>query len=170
VSASPHIRPAEPGDVELIFSLIVELAEYERAREQVTGSPQLLADALFGPEPVAEALIAELDGQPVGFALFYTTFSTWEARPGLWLEDIYVPHEHRRGGIGQALIAAVAATAVSRGFTRLEWAALHWNEPALAFYRKLGARRLDDWVLHRLEADALAAAATGPRTPERAGS
>jgi len=168
--------------VELIFSLIVELAEYERAREQVSGTPELLARALFGPEPVAEALIAELDGRPVGFALFYTTFSTWETRPGLWLEDIYVPPEHRRGGIGEALLREVAAIGVRRGCARLEWTALHWNEPALRFYRKLGARRLDDWVLHRLDGSALEAVAgeaagreaaggdpRGPRHPAPAG-
>jgi GNAT superfamily N-acetyltransferase len=155
LSASVRIRPAQRADVELIFSLVVELARYERAPEQVTGTPALLADALFGRQPSAEALIAELDGEPVGFALFHGNFSTWECRPGLWLEDLYVPPEHRRGGIGRALLAAVAAIAVTRGCTRLEWAALHWNVPALDFYEKLSARRLDDWVMHRLDGDVL---------------
>jgi GNAT superfamily N-acetyltransferase len=154
-----QIRPARPDDAELIFSLIMQLAEYERGAEQVTGSPELLADALFGPEPSAEALIAQRAGEPLGFALFYRTFSTWECRPGIWLEDLYVPPEHRRGGIGQALLAEVAATAVARGCTRLEWVALNWNEPALDFYEKLSAKRLDDWIVHRLDGLLLEAAA-----------
>lgn len=156
---SVHIRPAVPSDVELIFSLIVELADYERAPDQVRGTPQLLHEALFGADHPAEALIAELDGEPVGFALFYTTFSTWECRPGLWLEDLYVPPAKRRGGIGRLLLAQVAATAIARGYTRLEWTALNWNEPALGFYQKLGAKRLDDWVTHRLDGVLLESAA-----------
>jgi GNAT superfamily N-acetyltransferase len=159
LSAQVEIRAARPADVELIFSLIVQLAEYERAPSQVKGTPQLLAESLFGATPAAEAVIAELDGEPVGFALFYTTFSTWECRPGIWLEDLYVPPGHRRGGVGRALLAHVAAIAVTRGCTRLEWTALDWNEPALGFYRKLGARQLDDWVTHRLDGPSLEAAA-----------
>jgi GNAT superfamily N-acetyltransferase len=146
-----NIRAAEPADVELIYSLIIELARYERAPEQVTGTPELLTEALFGEQRSAEALVAELDGEPVAYALYHGTFSTWECRPGLWLEDLYVPPEHRRGGIGRALLARVAAIAVARGCTRLEWTALHWNEPALDFYEKLSATRLDEWVLHRLD-------------------
>ncbi len=155
MTPSLHIRRAEPADVELIYSLIVELARYERAPEQVTGTPALLSRALFGEQPSAEALVAELDSEPVAFALFHGTFSTWECRPGLWLEDLYVPPEHRRGGIGRALLARVAAIAVARGCTRLEWTALHWNEPALDFYEKLSAKRLDEWVLHRLDGPTL---------------
>jgi GNAT superfamily N-acetyltransferase len=154
-----RIRPAAPGDVELIFGLIQGLAEYERAPDQVTGTPELLATGLFGEHPAAEAVIAERDGQPVGFALFHGTFSTWECRPGLWLEDLYVPPEHRRDGVGGALLARVAAIAVARGCARLEWNALHWNEPALDFYRKLEAERLDEWVLHRLDGPRLEAVA-----------
>lgn len=161
---SVHIRPATPADVELIFALIRELAEYERAPDQVRGSPQLLAQALFGEHPSAEALIAELDGQPVGFALFHGSFSTWECRPGLWLEDLYVPPQHRRGGVGRALLAEVAALAVERGCSRLEWAALDWNEPALDFYAKLGAQRLDDWVMHRFDGQVLEAVASERRS------
>ena len=161
MSAPARIRPAEPGDVELIFSLVVELATYERAAEQVVGTPELLAEALFGPHPVAEALIAELDGVPVGFALFYTSFSTWAARPGIWLEDLYVPPEHRRSGIGRALLGELAAIAVGRGYARLEWAALDWNTPALNFYTGLGAGTLDDWVMHRLDGEALRRVAAG---------
>jgi GNAT superfamily N-acetyltransferase len=157
------IRPAEPADAQLIFSLIVELAEYERARENVIGSPALLTRALFGPDPSAEALIAELEGDPVGFAIFYRSFSTWESRPGIWLEDLYVPPEHRRSGVGAALLARVAEIAVERGCARLEWAALDWNTPALDFYEKLGAERLNDWVMHRLDGEALERVAFGSR-------
>lgn len=162
MSAEVTIRPASPADVEVIFALIQELATYERAADQVRGSPELLAEALFGENPSAEALIAERDGERIGFALFHGTFSTWECRPGLWLEDLYVPPQHRRGGIGRALLSAVAAIALERGCSRLEWAALDWNEPALDFYEKLSARRLDDWLIHRLDGSLLEAAAQEP--------
>lgn len=162
-----RIRPAGPADVELIFSLIVELADYERAPDQVRGTPELLRESLFGDPRVAEALVAELDGEPAAFALYHGAFSTWECRPGLWLEDLYVPERHRRAGLGQALLSRVAAIAVERGCTRLEWAALDWNTPALNFYAKLGARRLSDWEMHRLDGDALTRVAAGsPRRSE----
>jgi len=150
-----QIRPARPEDVELIFSLIVELATYERAPEQVTGTPALLSEALFGAGPSAEALIAEVDGESVGFALFHGSFSTWECRPGLWLEDLYVPPEHRRAGVGRALLSEVAAIALARGCARLEWVALNWNEPAIDFYARLNSTRLDDWVVFRLDGEVL---------------
>jgi GNAT superfamily N-acetyltransferase len=161
------IRDATRDDVALIFGWIVELAEYERARDQVTGTPELLEQALFGQSPTAEALIAETrEGdalpQPAGFALFHLTFSTWEARPGIWLEDLYVPPAHRRGGVGAALLAHLAEITVARGYARLEWTALDWNTPALDFYVKLGAKRLDDWILHRLDGVSLARVAGGP--------
>jgi GNAT superfamily N-acetyltransferase len=164
-STSIHVRAAEPPDAQLIFTLIQQLAEYERARDQVTGTPDLLAESLFGEHPSAEALIAEREGEAVGFALFHGTFSTWECRPGLWLEDLFVPPEHRRGGVGRVLFAAVASVALERGCTRLEWAALDWNEPALDFYEKLSARRLDDWIIHRLEGALLEAAAGAEGSP-----
>lgn len=164
MGAQITIRPAEPADTELIFSLVVELAEYEHAAEQVTGDPELLRAALFGPHPSAEALIGEVDGAPVGFALFYESFSTWECRPGLWLEDLYVPPERRRAGVGAALLAEVAAIAVERGCTRLEWAALDWNTPALDFYEKLGAERLGEWLVHRLDGEALERVAAAGRS------
>jgi GNAT superfamily N-acetyltransferase len=168
VSSAPHdggvvaVRDAEPGDVELIHSLIVELAEYERAPGHVTGTPQMLARALFGENPSAEALIAELDGQPVGFALYHGTFSTWECRAGIWLEDLYVRPQLRRGGVGGALLTRVARVAVERGCARLEWHALDWNAPALSFYERLGATRLSEWELHRLTGDELERVARGP--------
>jgi GNAT superfamily N-acetyltransferase len=155
LGASVRIRPAEPADVELIFSLVVELAEYEHAREHVTGTPELLADALFGPRPSAEALVAEVDDRPAGFALFHGSFSTWECRPGIWLEDLYVPPEHRGAGVGRALLSEVASIAVARGCTRLEWAALDWNTLALEFYERLGSEQLADWIMHRLHGAAL---------------
>jgi GNAT superfamily N-acetyltransferase len=136
--------------------MVVALATYERAPDSVVGSPALLAEALFGPDPSAEARVAELDGAIAGFAIFYRTFSTWEARPGIWLEDLFVPEEHRGTGVGFALLRELADIAVSRGCTRLEWAALDWNEPALRFYDRLAAQRLDDWIMHRLEGAALA--------------
>ncbi len=156
MAASIHIRDAEPADVELIFTMIVQLAEYERARHHVTGTPELLADALFGSAPSAEALIAELDGKPAGLALFYRTFSTWECLPGLWLEDLYVPPAHRRAGVGRALLSRLARITLERGYTRLEWTALDWNTPALDFYEQLGAQRLEEWTTHRLHGPALA--------------
>lgn len=145
--------------MEPIFELIRQLAEYERAPDQVRGTPELLTEALFGEHPSAEALIAERDGAPIGFALFHGTFSTWECRPGIWLEDLFVPPEHRRGGVGGALLAALAAIALERGCARLEWAALDWNTPALDFYAKLNARQLSEWVMHRLDGAQLEAVA-----------
>jgi GNAT superfamily N-acetyltransferase len=161
LSSPVRIRAAGPGDVELIFSLIVELATYERAPEQVTGSVKLLSDALFGPHPAAEALIAEIAGEPAGFALFHGTFSTWECRPGIWLEDLYVRESSRRSGVGGALLSRVAAVALERGCARLEWTALTWNAPALDFYEKLGAERMHEWQTHRLEGETLKRAARG---------
>ncbi len=153
--AAVSVRAAAPGDVELIYAYIVELAEYERAREQVTGTPDLLETALFGESPAAEALIAELDGAAAGFALFHHTFSTWECRAGVWLEDLYVTPAHRRAGVGLALLSRLAAVTMERGCARLEWNALDWNAPALRFYERIGAARLSAWELHRLDGEAL---------------
>jgi GNAT superfamily N-acetyltransferase len=155
VSAGLQIRPAQPDDVELIFALIVELAEYERAADRVVGTPELLARWLFGPDPACEAVIAELGDEPVGFALWFRTFSTWLSRPGLWLEDLYVSPARRRGGVGRALLSHVARVAVERGYGRLEWSALDWNTPAIEFYEGLGAGPLDQWIVHRLDGEAL---------------
>ncbi len=163
-----QIRPAQPADVPLVFALIVELAEYERAVDRVVGSEELLQSALFGPAPVAEAVIAELDSapqagpDPVGFALFFRTFSTWLCRPGLWLEDLYVSPARRRHGVGRVLLSHVARLAVDRGYGRVEWSALHWNTPALQFYASIGASRLSEWEGFRLEGDALADLAGAP--------
>jgi GNAT superfamily N-acetyltransferase len=160
------IRPAEPGDIGLLFSLIAELAKYERAAGRVAGTEELLREALFGERPVAEAVIAEVDAAPAGFALFFTTFSTWLCRPGIWLEDLYVRPESRRGGVGRAMLGHLAQLAVQRGCGRLEWSALDWNSPALTFYDSLGAQRLSDWEGFRLEGAALGDLAAEPRADD----
>lgn len=150
------IRPATEADLPLILELIGELAEYERLRDEAVGTVELLRRALFGSRPVAEALIAEVEGEPGAFALFYTTFSTFQCLPGLWIEDLFVRETHRRYGIGRALLTRIASIAAERGYGRVEWAVLEWNEPALGFYRALGARPLSDWRTQRLEGEALA--------------
>jgi len=160
-SGAVRVRPATPADVAHIYAFVVELAVYEREPDAVTGTPEMLAQALFGPPPAAEAVIAELDGEPAGFAVFHGTFSTWKCLPGIWLEDLYVPDRHRHAGVGRALLAHVAGLAMARGCPRLEWHALDWNEPALGFYERLGADRMSEWELHRLAGDALARVAAG---------
>jgi GNAT superfamily N-acetyltransferase len=152
-------RPAERVDVDAVYDLIVALSEYEQLRQRVTGTRELLETALFGPRPHAEAVIAELDSSPVGFALFFHTFSTFICRPGMWLEDLFVVPEHRRAGIGRMLLSHVAAVAVERRCVRLEWSVLTWNEPALHFYAALGAEPLEDWRTLRLDGPALRALA-----------
>ena len=157
MSSDILIRAAGVDDVEFVFSMIVALAEYERSPDSVVGTRELLREALFGRAPSAEAVIAERDDERIGFALFHGTFSTWECRPGIWLEDLFVLPEHRRGGAGEALFRHVARIAVDRGCARLEWVALDWNEPALSFYEKLGAEILSDWLHHRLDGAVLEA-------------
>jgi GNAT superfamily N-acetyltransferase len=146
-----------------MFSLIVELAEYERASDQVVGTEAMLEAALFAPEPVAEALIAELGEEPAGAALFYTSFSTWQCMPGIWLEDLVVRERFRGAGVGGALLRELAAVALQRGCGRVEWAVLDWNAPAIGFYDRLGATSVDDWRLRRLDGEALQRAARGER-------
>jgi GNAT superfamily N-acetyltransferase len=154
-----ELRPAREQDVDLIHALIVALAEYEREPDAVVGTPAMLRRWLFGDAPAAEAIIAEVDDAPAGFAIFHGTFSTWECAPGIWLEDLFVLPEFRRFGVGGRLLGHLAKLAVDRGCTRLGWAALAWNEMALGFYRKLGADVLDEWKMHRLSGDALRAVA-----------
>jgi GNAT superfamily N-acetyltransferase len=150
------IRPARPDDLEAILQMIRELAEYEKLLSAVKATAENLSAALFGPKPVAEALVAEVEGSTDGFALFFSTFSTFVGKPGIYLEDLYV-RPHRRGqGIGKAFFREIAKLAVARGCGRLEWVVLNWNEPALTFYRGLGAIPLSDWTVQRLTADALA--------------
>jgi GNAT superfamily N-acetyltransferase len=157
VTAVLRIRPATRADVPLVFGMIGELAAYERAPDAVVGDEGLLGAALFGPEPGAEVVIAEVRGEAVGFALFFATFSTWLCRAGMWLEDLYVRPEHRRGGIGRALLEHLAGIAVARAYGRIEWQVLRWNEPALQFYDALGAERLAEWQTLRLDGGALLA-------------
>ncbi|HWE33465.1 MAG TPA: GNAT family N-acetyltransferase [Solirubrobacteraceae bacterium] len=149
------IRAATPDDVPLILSLIAELAEYERAPESAVGTEELLATALFGTPPHAEAVIASVDGEPAGFALFFGTFSTWLSRPGIWLEDLFVRPPLRGSGVGRALLEYVASVAVERGCPRLEWTVLKWNTPAIGFYERLGAEAMDEWQTMRLSGAAL---------------
>jgi GNAT superfamily N-acetyltransferase len=151
------IRPAAPHDVPLIAALIRGLADYERLAHEVALDEPRLRDHLFGPRAYAEVLIAEDENAaaPVGFALFFHTYSTFLARPGIWLEDLFVVPEQRGHGYGKALLAALARIAVERDCGRLEWSVLDWNEPSIAFYRALGAAPMDDWTTYRLTADAL---------------
>lgn len=149
-----RIRSARPDDVPALFELIEELAEYEALTDAVQGDTHLLSAALFEHE-TAEALVAEVAGGTVGYAIFFTTFSTFECRPGLWVEDLFVKEDRRGQGIGRALLADIAGIAVDRGCARLEWSALGWNESALRFYKGLGADRLEQWQALRLEGDQL---------------
>ncbi|HEY1378476.1 MAG TPA: GNAT family N-acetyltransferase [Gemmataceae bacterium] len=155
------IRPATAADVPAVARLIRGLAEYERLSHAVDLDEARLRDHLFGPRPFAEVLLAEDDGEVVGFALFFPSYSTFLARPGLFLEDLFVVPERRGAGHGKALLAAVARRAVEQGCGRLEWSVLDWNEPAIGFYRRLGAAPLDDWTGFRLTGDALRAVAGG---------
>ncbi|HEX8073658.1 MAG TPA: GNAT family N-acetyltransferase [Thermoleophilaceae bacterium] len=155
------VRAATAADVPLLLALIGELAEYERLADHAVGTEEQLARHLFGPNPAADAVLAEVDGEPAGFAVLFSTFSTFVCRPGIWLDDLFVRPEHRRAGIGQALLRHVAAIAVERGCGRMEWSALDWNEPALAFYGSLGARPVEGWTTLRLEGPALDALGGG---------
>ncbi|HEU5430396.1 MAG TPA: GNAT family N-acetyltransferase, partial [Thermomicrobiales bacterium] len=152
-----RILPATPADIASLHGLVRALAEYERLSDICTSTEADLAAALFGPRPVAEALIARLDGNchvAAGFALFFHTYSTFLGRPSLWLEDLFVRPEQRGAGIGQALIRTLAAIAADRGCGRFEWAVLDWNEPAIRFYESLGAAVLPDWRIARVTGDA----------------
>jgi len=150
------IRPATPADVATIMRFVRELAEYERAADKVVATEALLADALFGPHPAAQAVIADIRGAPVGMALFFQNFSTWTGWRGLYLEDLYVTPAARGAGVGTALLVHLAGIAVERGCTRFEWAVLDWNAPAIAFYRSMGAEPMAEWRTYRVSGDALA--------------
>jgi len=156
-----QIRAATEADVELLFDLILELAAYEKLSDKVTGDAAVLRRSLFEQEAAEALLLESSDGTAVGYAIFFTIFSTFECRSGIWLEDVYVRPEHRRGGIGRVVMEHLAQLALKRGHIRLEWVALDWNEPALDFYAKLGARRLDDWKILRLEKDGIRRLAEG---------
>src|SRR5215211_5990813 len=149
-----EIRAATEDDVPLILSLIKELAEYERLSHEVRATEELLRNSLFGERRVAEALLGYLEDDPAGLALFFHNFSTFLARPGIYLEDLYVRPELRGAGIGKALLARLALLAMERNCGRVEWAVLNWNEPAIRFYQSLGALPQDQWTVYRLTGDA----------------
>jgi GNAT superfamily N-acetyltransferase len=153
------IRPAMAPDVPTIARLIRGLAEYERLAHAVTLKEEQLTQHLFGARPYAEVLIAEDAGRVVGFALFFHNYSTFRGQPGIYLEDLFVQPEYRGRGHGKALLLALAGLAVERQCARVEWAVLNWNEPAIAFYQKLGAVPMNEWTTYRLSGDALLAAA-----------
>jgi GNAT superfamily N-acetyltransferase len=153
------IRPARPADVPAIYQLIRDLAAYERSLPEVTGTQQDLARALFGPEPAIFAHVVDTGDRVAGFALWYLSYSTWQGRHGIYLEDVYVEPTQRGRGYGRRLLAELAALCVERGYGRLEWSVLDWNEPALGFYGALGATAMDEWTVHRLTGEALRALA-----------
>jgi len=149
------LRPAEPRDVPAIVGLIRELAEFERLTHLVRATPDTLHPHLFGPQPVAEAMVVEVDRAVVAFALFFTNFSTFLAQPGLYLEDLYVQPAHRGRGIAQALLTQLARLAVQRGHGRFEWSVLDWNANAIGFYERMGATVMPDWRICRVTGEAL---------------
>lgn len=150
------LRPAAEADLDTIIELIHALADYEREPEAVHLDRETLRGHLFGPRTFAEVILAETDaGQSAGFALFFHNFSTWEGRPGIYLEDLFVRPEFRGHGYGKALLSELARLAVERGCARLEWAVLDWNEPSIQFYRALGARPMDEWTTYRMDGEAL---------------
>lgn len=149
------IRSAIPADVPAILRFVRELAAFEREPDAVEATEAMLAEALFGASPAAEAVIAEGPAGPVGFALFFHNFSTWKGRRGLYLEDLYVTPDARGTGVGAALLRHLAGLAIDRGCARFEWSVLDWNEGAIRFYRTLGAVGLEDWTVQRVDGDAL---------------
>jgi GNAT superfamily N-acetyltransferase len=156
-----EIVPATEADAPIILGFIRQLAEYERLSHEVLATESSLRQHLFGPRPAAEVILARIGDHAVGFALFFTTFSTFVGRPGIWLEDLYVSPEHRRYGIGKALLREVAGIALRRNCGRLEWSVLDWNEPAIKLYRAMGAQAMSDWTIQRVTGDALARLAAG---------
>ena len=150
-----RLRVATRDDIALIAHFIRELADYEKLLDEVRLDEGVLAEKLFGPRPYAEVLIGEINGQPEGFALFFHNFSTFEGRPGIYLEDLFVTPEARGSGLGTALLAELARLAVERDCARLEWSVLDWNQPSIGFYKALGARPMDEWTVFRLDGAAL---------------
>ncbi len=152
---STTLRAATPADIGLLLDLIRELAVYEKEPEAAKATPDLLHDGLFGPDRRAEAVIAEHEGEPAGFALFFHNYSTWTGKPGLYLEDLFVREAMRGKGIGKALLLHLVGIAHERGCARMEWSVLDWNRTAIDFYRSLGARPQSEWTVYRLDQAAL---------------
>ena len=152
---SVTIRPAAPGDAATVLRFARELAAFEREPDAVVATEAMMHDALFGATPMAEALIAERNGQAVGFAVFFHTFSTWTGRKGIWLDDLYVTPEARGSGAGKALLSTLAGICLDRDCARFEWWVLDWNDPAIGFYRSIGAEPMDEWTTQRVTGDAL---------------
>jgi len=155
------IRPAAPGDVDELLRLIGALAEYEKLADMAVGTPAMLREALFGARPSCEAIVAERGGRSVGFALYFTTFSTFLCKPGLYLEDLFVEPAHRGAGLGKALLRRLAAIAIERDCGRFEWRVLDWNDPSIRFYQSLGATLMPEWQLVRMTRPEIAALAKG---------
>jgi GNAT superfamily N-acetyltransferase len=153
---SDFIRPVERGDLAAVVGLVHDLARYERAPEQCALTVKQLEKALFGERPALFGHVAVVDGEVVGCSLWFLNFSTWRGVHGIYLEDLYVKPEHRGGGIGRALLATLAQECDRRGYARLEWAVLDWNEPSIAFYRSLGAEPMSEWTAFRLDGEPLA--------------
>ncbi len=160
-AATHTLRPATPVDCAAIVGLIRELAVFEKLEHLVVVTPESLQPHLFGPRPAAEAVVGEVDGQVVAFALFFTNFSTFLGQPGLYLEDLYVQPAHRGTGLGKALLRHLGALAVARGCGRFEWSVLDWNASAICFYEAMGATVLPDWRICRVTGAALQALAKG---------
>ena len=163
------VRLARPEDVSDIVRLVRELAEYEREPDAVHLTEEVLADRLFGPSPAVFAHVAELHGEVVGMAVWFVSFSTWTGRHGIWLEDLYVQPASRGQGLGTMLLATLAAVCAARGYSRLEWTVLDWNDRALGFYRAVGAVGMNDWTTQRMQGDTLAALASQAPSPSELG-
>lgn len=154
------IRAADRDDCGLILEFITELAEYEKLAHEVSATQECLADSLFGEKPAAEVVIAQWQGQPAGFALFFTNYSTFLGKPGIYLEDLFVRPEFRGHGIGKSLLSHLAGLVIARGGGRLDWWVLDWNKPAIDFYERIGARGMGEWMPMRLTGEALERMAT----------
>jgi len=149
------LRPARPEDATAIYAMIYELAVYEKAPEAVVTTPDEIRETLFNPGSKTEALICESEGKPIGYAVFFTSYSTWLGRNGIYMEDLYITPDYRGNGAGKALLKHIAQCAVERQCGRLEWSVLDWNQPAIDFYRSIGALPQSEWVRYRLDGEAL---------------
>ena len=160
---SLSIRPARPGEASLVFQFVRELAEYEKLEHEVQATEAMIDAALFGEQPRVFCDIAEWDGEPVGFAVWFLNFSTFSGRPGIYLEDIFVRPAFRGRGVGKALMVHLARKCVENGWARLQWSVLDWNTPSIEFYKSLGADLMDEWTVCRVGGPALTALAQGGR-------